>query len=388
MKVKLSINRYPIKSKEQTKGATGIWWMTNSKRKCRNVDGYYPGFRPQRMSLYYLMKALTSGCTFCPAIFKDNIKNNDNVEQLQVYCVDVDGSKLTPQDFYEKLPDWCKPVFAYYTLSHGIKPYNRFRLVFAFDYPLIIDEIGEVATKRTVNVPRLLCAEIDPSLCVEYDKYRSVKKKLPVIDRNASSLSQAFYGGKGEHNWFGIQNVVKLENLLQNAASLALKEEPSVPIRLDNLNDDDIIYRLVRLRVIGQCSSILERCGKVERGAGEAISTVARKLRCFNRDEIIEDSLRNIIEHYDHTYQYEDVGQFNRIFSGGSTESWEIGRQYWLQRESLFRLLNGIITYETLTNELLKDITSILNQKDIDLPMRNALSNKLILTAKQQNANA
>lgn len=302
-----------------------------------------------------LVDHISKGCTWCPATFKNNSKNSSSFQQLQCFGIDIDGSLLTPQDFYEQLPKYIKPWFAYYTLSHGIKTprHNRFRLVFVFDLA-VPDKEG--ATKF-INTLLQLCKDIDPG---------KNDDGQPIVDSHCKSISQMLYGGKLKPVVWG-DNIVCLDEL---ADYQALGKDLQMPYRVEQYEP---LQQLVRMYTLRACTDILNRASEKRCGRNSAINTVAGFLTSFRTDRELREHLQTVIDDGDFEPQHD--AQFNRIYNNTSDD--EFNSDYWLEPEKFRDLVLSTIENEPLEPELCHTVLNLIKDQNIPTNIRGYLQRRL-----------
>ena len=349
--MKLSVNRYPITSRKECQTLSAWFTVPNWEPK----KGYKSGLEVVDYTPRQLHDHLTEGRTFTPAVFKDNRKSNANVLELSCFCVDVDSSKLGPHHFYDNLPKGLKPCFAYYTLSHGIKPDNRFRLVFTFPGPFTEEDWTLPVIKDYVSAFSKMCQVIEPRQC----------DGKPIIDTNATAPSNFFYGGNGQSVWWGdTVDLVELSNWLQKED--LLNKTTGAYVHLETTECEDALERLVLLNRVGFCKYLLSTC---EEGRGATISKVARIIKPFNRNPDVYNQLKVAMATNRRVeWEPKHLNQFTRIFTGGVpgsfSEEYQRGepscRQKHQDVKELVSLVNNILKYQTLNQQIADDLFTII----------------------------
>lgn len=128
------------------------------------------------------------GHTFCPATFKDGIRNKENFEQQQFFALDFDNKDLNKKISFEEIKDRADfyelPVlFAYDTLSS--KDHDKFRVVFLNDVAVPDRKVAEAMQLAIGD----MFPEADSSCYKDVSKMYFGGKELLYYDRNLPQIN-------------------------------------------------------------------------------------------------------------------------------------------------------------------------------------------------------
>ena len=128
------------------------------------------------------------GHTFCPATFKNGMRNKENFEQQQFFALDFDNKnpdkKVSFQEIKEKADLYELPVlFAYNTLSS--KDHDKFRVVFLNDVAVPDRKVAE-AMQRAMGD---MFPEADPSCYNDVSKMYFGGKELLYYDSDLRRIN-------------------------------------------------------------------------------------------------------------------------------------------------------------------------------------------------------
>ena len=128
------------------------------------------------------------GHTFCPATFKDGIRNQAHFEQQQFIALDFDSktpdTTITLEDARARAERYgLRPVFAYDTLTST--NHNKFRMVFLNDTSICHRKVAEAVQ---LALGRYLFPESDPLCYRDISKMYFGGKELRYFDRTIPTI--------------------------------------------------------------------------------------------------------------------------------------------------------------------------------------------------------
>lgn len=129
------------------------------------------------------------GHTFCPATFKNDKRNKENFEQMQLFVLDFDNDtpekQLSFDGVKERADRYNLPVlFAYESFSSKNK--DRFRVAFLNDVPIQSNRDAEVVQDALVTIfPE--CDKSSKDISKMY--FGGIKDKLLFFDKEASQMN-------------------------------------------------------------------------------------------------------------------------------------------------------------------------------------------------------
>lgn len=158
MKVKVSLDPVFYKRKPSKKAISGI-----SIRVVKNKV---------EMDIEELAnKVGNQGHTFSPSIFKNNIRDENNFDEMQLFALDFDAS-ITVEEACDRTERYHLPIAFMYDTLRSSNECRKFRMVFINDIP--------VTDKRAAKIIIGMLLRI-----------------FPEADRRCSDISRMFFGGKG-----------------------------------------------------------------------------------------------------------------------------------------------------------------------------------------------
>lgn len=129
------------------------------------------------LTIQQIANAISKGYSFCPATFRNNIRSNENVEQMQLFALDFDGDKKTGKGCplsYEnalKRAEECHiPVVMSYETKSSVNR-SSYRLIFLYNSPVYDVRLMKLITHLLYYV-------------------------FPESDRMCKDLARMFYPGK------------------------------------------------------------------------------------------------------------------------------------------------------------------------------------------------
>ena len=183
------------------------------------------------LTLKQIADTISAGYSFCPATFRDGVRNNDNVEQMQLFALDFDGDKkngtgcVLPYEEALKRAERCHlPVVMSYETKSSVN-WSSYRLIFLYNSP-----IYEVRLMKLIN----------------YLLYYI----FPESDKKCKDLARMFYPGKEIiiHN----EEYFYLDELLISAQIMAdLKGKNTWKTYLNNIQKETQIITIKNSILIG-----------------------------------------------------------------------------------------------------------------------------------------
>ena len=118
--------------------------MTFKEKPQGDVIGFVSKSLHQRdVSVEELADAIKEGCTFCPAIFKEDKRNSENFISASMIALDIDKSSIPME---EAAKDFSCTI-AYPTFSNGVEAKYSYRFIVRLDSDLTsLDEYCQYAT--------------------------------------------------------------------------------------------------------------------------------------------------------------------------------------------------------------------------------------------------
>ena len=167
-------------------------WAKPSNAKAAQISNRIGGFveeiNPTPKDIRALAEKISiDGQTFCPATFKDGIRNQAHFEQQQFIALDFDSktpdTTITLEDARARAERYgLRPVFAYDTLTS--KNHNKFRIVFLNNAPMghrIVAEAVQLALGK-------IFPEADPLCYKDVSKMYFGGKELTYFDERLSTI--------------------------------------------------------------------------------------------------------------------------------------------------------------------------------------------------------
>lgn len=100
------------------------------------------GKSKKQLTLQQIADAISAGYSFCPATFKNNIRSNENVEQMQLFALDFDGDKkngsgcpLSYENALKRAEEYHIPVVLSYETKSSVN-WSSYRLIFLYNSPV------------------------------------------------------------------------------------------------------------------------------------------------------------------------------------------------------------------------------------------------------------
>ena len=134
------------------------------------------------------------GYTFCPATFKNSIRNKENFEQQQLFALDFDNKEpkktISFEEVKQRADYYDIPIlFAYDTFTS--KNHDKFRAVFLNDNSITDIRAAELMLKALTSI-------------------------FPEADPQSKSPVQMYYGGQGLIYFDDSLRTINVESLLRN----------------------------------------------------------------------------------------------------------------------------------------------------------------------------
>lgn len=157
MKVKVSLDPVPYKRKPPKKVISEISIRVAQNEVEMNIEELADQVGNQ-------------GHTFSPSIFKYNIRNENNFDEMQLFALDFDAG-ITVEEVRARAERYHLPIaFMYDTFSSSSKC-RKFRTVFINDIPVMDKRAAKIIIGMLLRI-------------------------FPEADRNCSDVSRMFFGGK------------------------------------------------------------------------------------------------------------------------------------------------------------------------------------------------
>ena len=170
-----------------------------------------------------------NGKTFCPATFKNGIRNKENFNEQQFFALDFDGG-ISFEEVRERADHYDLPMlFAYDTLSS--KNHDKFRVAFLNDAPVTDIRVAKAMQKALVT----MFPESDPQCKSVVQMYYGGDKEMLHLDRkipaiNAESLFRNLVNYfEDEH---GKTNIRRHTELFSHDTGLALDKKGRFDVKV------------------------------------------------------------------------------------------------------------------------------------------------------------
>lgn len=131
----------------------------------------------RQLTLQQIANTISAGYSFCPATFKNNIRSNENVEQMQLFALDFDGDKktgagcpLSYENALKRAEECHIPVVMSYETKSSVNR-SSYRLIFLYNSPVYDVRLMKLITHLLYYV-------------------------FPESDRMCKDIARMFYPGK------------------------------------------------------------------------------------------------------------------------------------------------------------------------------------------------
>ncbi len=154
----------------------------------KRIGGFVEKINPTPKDIRALAEKISiDGQTFCPATFKDGIRNQAHFEQQQFIALDFDSktpdTTITLEDARARAERYgLRPVFAYDTLT-SIN-HNKFRMVFLNDTSICHRKVAQAVQLALGKI----FPEADPSCYKDASKMYFGGKELRYFDRTIPTI--------------------------------------------------------------------------------------------------------------------------------------------------------------------------------------------------------
>lgn len=154
----------------------------------KRIGGFVEKINPTPRDIRTLAEKISiDGQTFCPATFKDGIRNQAHFEQQQFIALDFDSktpdTTITLEDARARAERYgLRPVFAYDTLTST--NHNKFRMVFLNDTSICHRKVAEAVQLALGKI----FPEADPSCYKDASKMYFGGKELRYFDRTIPTI--------------------------------------------------------------------------------------------------------------------------------------------------------------------------------------------------------